>query len=254
MEKNKRGISPIIATVLVIMMTAAAFAIIAGVIVPFVKNSLYKGTECIPYKGFYTFDESFGYNCYQFFGEKIKYAFSIKTSTKSELVNNSDEFRIAFKTKGGESKPVAIKNGAIPSTGDGGVWMMDYILPESPADVYGSWYGADSNTVDSCNGDKINIYTCPTDAAKNCQDVKRTTYYMPTRYVYQQRVITCNYIPPALKVPGAGGVISYIYYGSEGESYESAEVYPVLKSGRICGDEKETITLKLCESGMLIEE
>jgi flagellin-like protein len=43
---NKKGISAVIATVLLIMLTVAAVALIAGVIIPFVKNQLDTSKKC----------------------------------------------------------------------------------------------------------------------------------------------------------------------------------------------------------------
>lgn len=44
--KNKKGVSAVIATVLLIMITIAAVALIAGIIIPFVKNQMEKGKSC----------------------------------------------------------------------------------------------------------------------------------------------------------------------------------------------------------------
>jgi hypothetical protein len=185
MEKNKRGISQVVATVLIIMLTVVAVSIIAGFVVPFVRNSLYGATECMPYKEFYTFDESFGLNCYQMNGESVIYAFSIKTSAKSELANNSDEFRIVLISESGETKPLRIGINQSASKGAGGIWIL-------------------------------------------------------------------NSTSQNLRVPKPGGIITYGHQEPSTSRFESAEVYPVLKSGKICGDEKDSIALKSCENSALI--
>jgi flagellin-like protein len=172
---NKKGLSEVVSTVLVIMITISAIAILAGFLVPFVKNSLTKGTECTDYNEYYTFDESFGYNCYNTSTGDNIYLVSIKKSSDRVLENNSDEFRIVFKTKSGEQKPLVVKNGVASSNLAGSI-----LLP-------------DENN---------------------------------------------------LRVPRAGGTLTYVYNGSS-ESYESAEVYPVLKSGRIC-EQKDFINLRKC--------
>ena len=61
MLKNKRGLSEVIVTVLLILITIAAFILIANVLVPFVKNSLPKSSECLPYKDYFKFEESLDY-------------------------------------------------------------------------------------------------------------------------------------------------------------------------------------------------
>lgn len=52
-----------IATVLLILVTVSAVGIIAGFVIPFVKNSL-QGTECVEFREHFVFEEELGYNCY----------------------------------------------------------------------------------------------------------------------------------------------------------------------------------------------
>jgi flagellin-like protein len=108
---NKRGLSEVVSTVLVVMITISAIAILAGFVVPFVRDSLSKGSECSSYGEFYTFDESFSYNCYNTTNGDNVYFISIKKSADRELENNSDELRVVFKTKTGEQKTATVKNG-----------------------------------------------------------------------------------------------------------------------------------------------
>jgi flagellin-like protein len=90
MNKNKRGLSPVIATVLTIMLTVAAVAALSAFVVPFVRNSLQKSSECMDYGSYYTFEES-GYNCYS----GSFYAISIQTSFDKELANEWIQINIA---------------------------------------------------------------------------------------------------------------------------------------------------------------
>jgi flagellin-like protein len=177
MMGNKRGLSEVVSTVLVIMLTISAIAILAGFLVPFVRNSLNKGTECTSYGEFYSFDESFNYNCYNITTGNNIYLLSIKKSSDRALENNSDELRIVFKTKSGEQKTLTVKNGGASSNLAGSILVA----------------GENNNN---------------------------------------------------LRVPRAGGTLTYIYNGST-ESYESAEVYSVLRSGRIC-EQKDFINLRKC--------
>src|SRR3989338_10500321 len=65
-SREKRGLSPVIATVLLIMITISAAAILTPVILNFVKKNTEK-TECVPYTDYFKFEESVGgkrYNCY----------------------------------------------------------------------------------------------------------------------------------------------------------------------------------------------
>lgn len=180
MEKKKRGISPIIATVFIIMLTISAIAIIAGIVVPFVRNSLSKSTECMPYGKYFTFDESFGFNCYQSADGGALYFVSVKTGNDKNLADNADGFKLVFISNAGETMPLDIRSNLSASKTAGGVSMG----------------GSDS---------------------------------------------------AVLRLPGAGGVAVYVFNDSGGIKYKTAEVYPVLKSGRICGDEKDSISFAFCE-------
>ncbi len=181
MINNKKAITSVVATVLIIMLTVSAIALLAGFVVPFVKNSLNKGTECINYRNFYTFDESFELNCYQSSsatGEAL-YILSVKTGSDKMLANNSEEFRIVLTSKSGMANTISVKSGSEASHNEGGVWIL----------------GSNQN----------------------------------------------------LRVPSPGGIVSYVYNGTNEEMFESAEIYPVLKSGRIC-EEKDSINLVRCGS------
>jgi hypothetical protein len=187
MEKNKRGISQVVATVLIIMLSVVAIATLANFLVPFVKNSLYGSTECMPYSEYYTFDESFGYNCYNTKSgeENTLYAFSIKRSSDKSL-NETESFKIVFIAKDGSTVPLDVKNGMVSSKSAGGIWMTG--SPQIP-----------------------------------------------------------------LRITGPGGTATYTYNDTGKERFESMEVYPVLKSGKICGNEKDSISLAICGGGKIIE-
>lgn len=63
---KKRGLSPIIATVLIVMITISAAAILVQFILPFVKDNLQKSTECLnvqDYFKFYRGEDTRSYNC-----------------------------------------------------------------------------------------------------------------------------------------------------------------------------------------------
>lgn len=182
---KNRGLSPVIATILLIMLSVASVAIIAGFLIPFVRDSLLKSSECLAYEDYYTFDKSFGYNCYypSTDGNNIDYAFSIKTATKE--LNDSDKIKIVLISRAGETKPIEISREINSAKILGGVWM--------PGQETG--------------------------------------------------------LP--LKLPGFGGMITYKYRG-DNIQYISAEVYPVLKSGRICGNEKDDVVFEICDNTELI--
>ena len=72
MKFEKKGLSDVISTVLIIMLTVVSIGILAGFVVPFVANSLNQGSECLGYNNYFKFQEFLEYkgnkgyfNCYE---------------------------------------------------------------------------------------------------------------------------------------------------------------------------------------------
>ena len=61
---GRKGLSTVVATVLLMLLTVIAVVIISQVLVPFVKTNLNIASECINYREYFVFDDSFGYVCY----------------------------------------------------------------------------------------------------------------------------------------------------------------------------------------------
>ncbi len=102
---NTRGISTIVATVLMILITLAAFAILAGFIVPFVRDTLQESTSCLDYRDYFTFVEEFDgvrYNCFDVSNQGI----SVKAKNLDEEIDVK-EFGLVFGTEG-DSKSVGL--------------------------------------------------------------------------------------------------------------------------------------------------
>lgn len=112
---KKRGISQVIATVLLVLITMSAIAIIAGFIVPFVKNSL-RGTECVQFREHFIFEDELGYNCYD--GNGL-HGVSIKArgNENSEIL---DGFDLVFLKEGFATK-ASVRVGSAGSCSAGGV-------------------------------------------------------------------------------------------------------------------------------------
>jgi flagellin-like protein len=97
---GKRALSPVIAVVLLILITIAAGAIIAGFSIPFVRDGLDESTRCLDFNEYYSFKESvefkgvaYQFNCF----DKDKQGFSIATkSVENNSVKNLDGFNILF--------------------------------------------------------------------------------------------------------------------------------------------------------------
>ena len=60
---SKRGVSPVIATVLLLVLTLVAVSILSVFIIPFVKNSLEGSKDCVDVLGGIRFDSGSSYNC-----------------------------------------------------------------------------------------------------------------------------------------------------------------------------------------------
>lgn len=101
-----------IATIAIVLLTITAVGILAGFVVPFVKESLYGSTECLDYKEYFTFYRDFDYNCYSLSGNYL-YAVSIRAdSAKDEAAEKVDGFTLQFIGEG-ESQPATVKIGSM---------------------------------------------------------------------------------------------------------------------------------------------
>lgn len=175
---NKKGLSEVIATVMIIMLTVVAIAAIAAFVVPFVRNSLDKGTECLNYANYFVFDESSGLNCYQQSPTGFLHGAHVKSSPDAKLSENIDGFVLAFFSTVGDSKSIYVNSG--PSSSE--LWMLN----------------------------------------KAGQDIA---------------------------IPSNGESRTYIF--SNGAKFDSIEVHPLLKSGRICA-EKDVIKIVKCQTGVTL--
>ncbi|MBU0761091.1 MAG: hypothetical protein KJ600_04590 [Nanoarchaeota archaeon] len=107
---KKKGLSTIVATIAVVLLTLAAAAFIAGFIVPLVRNQLNEGTECLGYEDYFTFYEEFEYNCYRQGGSTWLYGISVQAdSVREETADEVAGFKLQF-LKTGESKSVEVED------------------------------------------------------------------------------------------------------------------------------------------------
>src|SRR3989344_8779748 len=103
---GKRGLSSIVATVLILLITVAAFGIVAGFIVPFVRDNLGESTQCFGFDNYYKFEEKidfrnveYRYNCKQedLANNKNLYGFSVKAgNVAEEKLGKLNGFKIVF--------------------------------------------------------------------------------------------------------------------------------------------------------------
>ena len=90
---NRNGLSEVVSTVLIVLITIAAVAFVANLAIPFVRNNLQSSTECLSSQGYFTFDDTQGYDCYD---QNGLYGFSVQAgnggeTSASDQVNGQPE-------------------------------------------------------------------------------------------------------------------------------------------------------------------
>jgi flagellin-like protein len=154
MLKEKRGLSAVVATVMVILITVVAVFIVAGFVVPFVRDQLEDSTECISYNDYFTFEKSLEFNCYEIdSSNNVLYAMSVRSgSLDEEAVQKIKGFKLSFKKSGeflsgdaidgnpagssiGEIRMLDSSIGSISIPGGGDVKTYVYIADETFEDV-----------------------------------------------------------------------------------------------------------------------
>lgn len=137
---KKRGLSTIIATILLILLSVAAVAIIAGFLIPFIKNQLERSSECINVQDRFSFDEN-GDNCKSPNG----IIFSVRAEGIKEeaekiagfnLIIAGEESGKSIEIRAGNSAVVRMRNGSsiirIPNSGE----MFSYNYTDADALKY----------------------------------------------------------------------------------------------------------------------
>lgn len=103
---NKKGLSSVVATILIVLLTIVAVGVLASYIVPMFIGNL-ESTKCFNYRDSFDFEEEFGYNCHN----GSLYAVSVQNKVSSEeKFQNIEGFKLVF-VGGGEAKTVDIKEG-----------------------------------------------------------------------------------------------------------------------------------------------
>ncbi len=138
---EKRGISPIITTVLLIMVSIVAVLIVAGFIIPFIRDSLGESKDCFDVVDQLEINTGSGYTCYYNESSTNMIAnLTVKRGTKEVDING---FVLAV-SGGGSSKTFEIKEGVvlgvkmlsgssnieIPEKGEEMTYSINTTLPE----------------------------------------------------------------------------------------------------------------------------
>ena len=115
MMREKRGLSAVVATVLLILLSVSAVVVIARFIIPFVNRGL-EGTSCFEYRDYFKFDESFGFDCYKENSGVYTYILTIKPRADNTGAENVRGFGLKFMMEGGGTTANFIE-GASPGSG-----------------------------------------------------------------------------------------------------------------------------------------
>lgn len=111
--RDRKGISPIVATIAMVLLTIAAAGFIAGFVVPLVKERLNHGTECVGVEDYFKFYDGFDYGCYQKNGAEYIYFISVQAgSIADEKTSELAGMKFLFLAEG-ESKAVELKEGQL---------------------------------------------------------------------------------------------------------------------------------------------
>ncbi len=97
MALKKKGMSEVVSSLLLILLTIASITIIVGVIVPFVKNNLGK-TDCFKTRDYFKFDESFGFNCWDELNNR--YLITVKANGDNSNAEKINGFNLRFLSEG----------------------------------------------------------------------------------------------------------------------------------------------------------
>lgn len=110
---NKNGLSTIVATISLVLITIVAAGIIAGIVVPLVKTQLNDAKECFGYEDYFTFYEDFEYNCRQNSSQSWLQGISVKAdSVSEEKAENVKGFKLHF-LGDGSSESADVEEGKI---------------------------------------------------------------------------------------------------------------------------------------------
>ena len=131
----KKGLSNVVAMLMLILLVFVAISIVIAFVVPMVKENLYGGTACVNYRDYFKFDDGLGYNCFLVVGDDKFYGFSVSAdSVDNDVEDKVIGFEVVFASDG-ERNGVIVKDGE--EVGD--VRMLDeqlgYLKIPSPRET-----------------------------------------------------------------------------------------------------------------------
>lgn len=103
---KRKALSDVVTTTVLVLITLAGALVLAQFVIPFVKEQLRSGSECIDInRGYFTFEEKIGgsrYNCKVTVAvNDFKYGFSIKAASAApEVAQKVSGFQVVFSGSG----------------------------------------------------------------------------------------------------------------------------------------------------------
>ena len=104
--RTNRGLSTVVATVLLILLTVAAAGLILQFVVPFARDILFKA-ECTKYRGYFQFEDDFGFIC----TNGTSHGVTIKSNSDNNLAEKVIGFDLLFVTNLTTSKTISLRLG-----------------------------------------------------------------------------------------------------------------------------------------------
>jgi|SRR3989344_3182639 len=109
---QKKGLSAVVATIGLVLITFVAASIIISFVVPFVRDNLTSGSECFPYREYFSFDEELGFNC---LNGTSQYLISVRAKgADSATEQKVTGLKLSF-VRDGDTTVADIEDGAAPS-------------------------------------------------------------------------------------------------------------------------------------------
>lgn len=134
-KNNKKAVSTIVATVLIILLTVTSIALLSRYLIPFTKTNLEKSSECLFYGNYFGFDETFEndgsierYNCYKESTPAGTYKIATMIRTNGNATTDIKGFQIAYSNEV-KSEGKQIDSSIYESSSTGGVYIYDSSSP-----------------------------------------------------------------------------------------------------------------------------
>ena len=240
---KRKGLSEIVSTVLIVLITIAAVAFVANLAIPFVRNNLQSSTECIASRGFFKFDDAQGYDCYD---QNGLYGFSVQAGNGGEVTASDQPNNQPHSADYNKDWIISLDelNNFIRlyNYRTGNVRTGDYHCDSKTIDGYAPGPATQSGSAASI-GNNITGFALVFGSSSNSETIKVIDGTAANSVIGGVRMLDTNM--PNIYVPRPGETQTFVYnVGSQ--KYSQIDVYPILQSGRLC-DKSDSITISLCK-------